>query len=79
MRKALNTCLLDTAERYGILTVDVCPACGYPTIGPDLCAFCRPVEMLIGDKTFGRPDETATMWRGGAGGGPPLMSVPTAI
>ena len=26
------------------MTIDVCPACGYPTVGPDLCAFCRPVD-----------------------------------
>jgi hypothetical protein len=25
-------------------TIDVCPACGYPTLGPDLCAFCRPLD-----------------------------------
>jgi hypothetical protein len=25
------------------VTIIVCPACGYPTLGPDLCAFCRPV------------------------------------
>ncbi|WP_156685835.1 hypothetical protein [Mycobacterium sp. Marseille-P9652] len=35
------------------MSVDVCAACGYPTIGPELCAFCRPVEMLRGDQTFG--------------------------
>ncbi len=34
------------------MSVKVCAACGYPTIGPELCAFCRPVEMLRGDKTF---------------------------
>ncbi len=28
------------------MIVAVCPACGYPTIGPDLCAFCRDVVML---------------------------------
>jgi len=28
----------------GIVTIDVCPACGYPTVGPDLCAFCRPLD-----------------------------------
>ena len=26
------------------MTIDVCPACGYPTVGPDLCAFCRPLD-----------------------------------
>ncbi|WP_156738293.1 MULTISPECIES: hypothetical protein [unclassified Mycobacterium] len=34
------------------MTVEVCPACGYPTLGPELCAFCRSVEMLSDDKTF---------------------------
>ena len=33
------------------MTVDICPACGYPTIGPDLCAFCRPLVALAGDQT----------------------------
>lgn len=41
--------------------VAVCPACGYPTIGPELCAFCRDVGMLTADGTFAanaspRPD-----------------------
>jgi len=22
--------------------IDSCPACGYPKLGPDLCAFCQP-------------------------------------
>ncbi len=35
------------------MAVEVCPACGYPTIGPDPCAFCRPIEMLVGDRIFG--------------------------
>ena len=26
------------------MTIDVCSACGYPTLGPDLCAFCRPLD-----------------------------------
>jgi hypothetical protein len=25
------------------MTVDICPACGYPTIGPELCSGCRPL------------------------------------
>lgn len=25
------------------MIVDVCPACGYPTLGPDLCSVCRPL------------------------------------
>lgn len=31
------------------MTVEVCPACGYPTIGTGPCAFCRPVLALAGD------------------------------
>jgi hypothetical protein len=38
-------------RRYGIVTIIVCPACGYPTVGPDLCFYCRPVEALTGDQT----------------------------
>ena len=33
------------------MTIDVCPACGYPTVGPDLCFYCRPVGALTGDQT----------------------------
>jgi hypothetical protein len=25
------------------MTIDVCSACGYPTLGPDLCYFCQPL------------------------------------
>jgi rubrerythrin len=24
----------------------ICPACGYPTVGPDLCASCRAAVVL---------------------------------
>jgi hypothetical protein len=24
----------------------ICPACGYPTINPGLCAYCRPSIAL---------------------------------
>ncbi|MFS0897518.1 hypothetical protein [Mycolicibacterium litorale] len=24
----------------------ICSACGYPTMQPGLCAYCRPVPML---------------------------------
>ena len=27
------------------MTVAICPACGYPTVGPDLCFYCRPVAV----------------------------------
>jgi hypothetical protein len=33
------------------MTIDVCPACGYPTVGPDLCFYCRPVGALTGEQT----------------------------
>jgi hypothetical protein len=35
------------------VTVDVCPACGYPTIGAEPCAFCRPVLALTSDQAVG--------------------------
>lgn len=25
----------------------ICPACGYPTVSPDLCASCRPVPLAV--------------------------------
>jgi hypothetical protein len=34
---------ISAIRRFGIVTVDICPACGYPTIGPELCSFCRPL------------------------------------
>jgi len=27
------------------MTVAICPACGYPTLGPDLCYYCRPMAI----------------------------------
>jgi hypothetical protein len=33
--------MLFEADRQGITAI--CPACGYPTVRPDLCASCRPV------------------------------------
>jgi hypothetical protein len=32
------------------VTIDVCPACGYPTVGPDLCSYGRPLGALTGDQ-----------------------------
>lgn len=43
-RSVEHTCT--TREEVQNVIVAVCPACGYPTIGPDLCAFCRDVVML---------------------------------
>lgn len=28
-----------------LTTSSICPACGYPTIGMDLCAYCRPLAQ----------------------------------
>jgi hypothetical protein len=25
------------------VAIESCPACGYPTIGRDVCSFCRPL------------------------------------
>jgi hypothetical protein len=33
--------MLFEGDRQGITAI--CPACGYPTVRPDLCASCRPV------------------------------------
>ena len=46
------------------MTIDVCPACGYPTIGPDLCSYCRPVEAQTSDRMF-EPMLSATTLRHG--------------
>ncbi|BBY06146.1 hypothetical protein [Mycobacterium noviomagense] len=45
------------------MTVDVCPACGYPTIGPDVCFFCRPEIVMTGQQTS-EPDVSTTLHRG---------------
>jgi hypothetical protein len=29
-----------------MVTVAICPACGYPTVGPDLCFYCRPAAIV---------------------------------
>jgi hypothetical protein len=34
------------------VAINICPACGYPTIGPEPCAVCRSIGALTGDKTF---------------------------
>lgn len=30
--------------------VELCGGCGYPTLGPDLCAFCQAVDVLAPDQ-----------------------------
>lgn len=51
------------------MAVAICPACGYPTIGPELCAFCRPVKMLKADESFepGAYRTPAASWLGVGG------------
>ena len=46
------------------MTIDVCPACGDPTIGSDLCSCCRPVEAQTNDRMF-EPMLSATTLRDG--------------
>lgn len=29
------------------MTVAVCPGCGYPTLGPALCYYCRPMTVDV--------------------------------
>jgi hypothetical protein len=48
------------------VSIDICPACGYPTIGPELCAFCRPIEVLTGDQTWASVP-SVELHRGSAG------------
>ncbi|MDX1887303.1 hypothetical protein [Mycolicibacterium sp. 120270] len=32
-----------------LLTISsICPACGYPTLGMGLCAYCRPLTQQAG-------------------------------
>jgi hypothetical protein len=47
------------------VTVDVCPACGYPTIGPDVCFFCRPEIVMTGEQTL-EPQAPMTLHPGSA-------------
>lgn len=32
--------------------IDICPACGYPTLGVELCAYCVPVQSMNGHHPF---------------------------
>ncbi len=29
------------------MSIIICPVCGYPTVGPDLCFYCRPVAVEV--------------------------------
>jgi hypothetical protein len=58
------------------VTVDICPACGYPTVGPGMCAFCRPVVALTGNETF-KPKVSAAHAR--PAGAAPAHGLPARI
>jgi hypothetical protein len=45
------------------MTTKICPACGYPTLGPGLCAFCRPGEAFSGDQVWGPMTSQTTVRR----------------
>lgn len=38
------------------MSVDICPACGYPAMGPNLCAAC---QQLISE------NKTNALWQAG--------------
>ncbi len=41
----LNISMATAAE---LLTASsICPACGYPSLGMDLCAYCRPLAHCL--------------------------------
>jgi hypothetical protein len=68
-----------------VATSYVCPACGYPTLGPALCAFCRPGEVFGGDQVFGPMSAVAplgggSVWVGSvdAGSDPAILAGPVA-
>jgi hypothetical protein len=42
----------------GSVTIAICPACGYPTLGPDLCAFCRPLASVGARQALPAPPTT---------------------
>jgi predicted Zn-ribbon and HTH transcriptional regulator len=34
--------VMDNSATELVIVPAICPACGYPTLGADLCAYCRP-------------------------------------
>ena len=40
-----NLAKLFEADQVSITAI--CPACGYPTVRPDLCASCRPEPVAV--------------------------------
>ncbi|BDB45083.1 hypothetical protein Mkiyose1665_34470 [Mycobacterium kiyosense] len=43
------------------MSTNACPACGYPTLEPVLCAFCGPDAMFAGDQVFGSISPVAAL------------------
>jgi hypothetical protein len=41
-----------------MMTVAICPACGYPTIAPDLCFYCRPVAIIPLQDAVTKPNDS---------------------
>jgi hypothetical protein len=39
---------------------DICPACGYPTIGGGMCAARLPVVVLVEDEQIRRKESAST-------------------
>jgi hypothetical protein len=45
------------------VNIAICPSCGYPTLGPDLCFYCRPVAMNVGSgDRAGVAEAEVTSW-----------------
>jgi len=40
------------------VVTNICPACGYPTLHPTLCAFCYPSAATTGNHGIGRASFT---------------------
>jgi hypothetical protein len=40
------------------MATNICPACGYPTLHPTLCAFCCPSEAGTSNHGIGRTSFT---------------------
>jgi hypothetical protein len=40
--------------------IGTCSGCGYPTLGPSPCAFCRSVEVISFDQSGVTVQEPAT-------------------
>lgn len=41
------------------MATSICPACGYPTLHPTLCAFCHPSDAMTGNQGVWRASFTS--------------------